>query len=134
KPRHSNTPPTPTLHFTLELSLSHDANLSNIHLATDLIVSGVPITSFWYSCGEDILAPRRQAIIHKIRKPKRETNPKNSMPIVKSETSLFGTLCSSDQLELFRLWDFELRVFSAFLPMNRERRWSPRRINAAETL
>src|SRR5439155_12673108 len=94
---------------------------------------GVPITSFWYSCGEDILAPRRQAIIHKIRNPKREIrNPKNSMPIVKSETSLFGTLCSFDHLELFRLSDFELRVFSAFLPINRKGRWLPRRINAAE--
>ena len=69
-----------------------------------------------------------------IRSAKSETNPKNSMPIVKSETSLFGTLCSFDHLELFRLSDFELRVFSAFLPINREGRWLPRRINAAETL
>src|SRR6266550_3974791 len=38
----------------------------------------------------------------------------------KSETSLFGTLCSFDHLELFRLSDFELRVFSAFLPINRK--------------
>src|SRR5437867_3283176 len=58
----------------------------------------------------------------------------HSIFIVKSETSLFGTLCSFDHLELFRLSDFELRVFSAFLPINRERRWLPRRINAAETL
>src|SRR6266480_2986674 len=69
-----------------------------------------------------------------IRSAKSETNPKNSMPIVKSETSLFGTLCSFDHLELFRLSDFELRVFSAFLPINRKGRWLPRRINAAETL
>src|SRR5439155_21267483 len=132
-----DTPILPLLQhsiFLLNSLLSHDANLSNIHLATDLIVSGVPITSFWYSCSTEILAPRRQAIIHKIRNPKRETNPKNSMPIVKSETSLFGTLCSFDHLELFRLSDFELRVFSAFLPINREGRWLPRRINAAETL
>src|SRR5438094_5508756 len=74
-----DTPILPLLQhsiFLLHSLLSHDANLSNIHLATDLIMSGVPITSFWYSCGEDILAPRRQAIIHKIRNPKPEIRNK----------------------------------------------------------
>src|SRR5213592_4204699 len=77
---------------------------------------------------------KQSFIKSEIRSAKSETNPKNSMPIVKSETSLFGTLCSFDHLELFRLSDFELRVFSAFLPINRKGRWLPRRINAAETL
>src|SRR5436309_6610666 len=66
------------------------------------------------------------------RQDAKQSFTKSEIPSAKSETSLSGTLCSFDHLELFRLSDFELRVFSAFLPINRKGRWLPRRINAAE--